>query len=846
MISTRSSARRSALVCTLFCLLFLTACGTGLLPRSTPGMGGGGGTNSVVGSFNKALGFNGAVGVLTVLGSRLYVGGSFIANGPQKTPYITAFNGNSPDAHFPSGDGFDGIVYSIVPAADGSGDVYIGGAFTSYNGTPNVNNLVRLNSDGSIDTAFNIGSGSTAGFNGGIFSIATAKDGSGDVYVGGSFASYNNTPNVNFITRLNADGSVDTAFNTGSGVTAGFDFVVYSIAPADDATGDVYVGGFFSSYNGTANVKGIARLNSDGSIDTAFDIGSGVTAGFDTFPVRIALAGDGSGDVYVGGIFSSYNNTPNVNNIVRLNSDGSIDSGFNIGSGATAGFNGQVQSVAPVGDGSGDVYVGGGFTSYNNTPDVRRITRLNPDGSIDAGFNTGNGGASGFNGFVGAIAPAGDGSGSIYVGGSFTSYNSTPEIRKIARLNSDGSIDTTFNADSRATSGFDSWVYSIALARDDSGDVYAGGNFTTYNQVSDVNRITRLNADGSIDAGFNIGSGSTAGFNGPVATIVPAIDGSGDVYVGGQFTSYNGTPDVRNITRLNPDGSIDAGFNTGSGGTAGFNNIVLVIALADDGSGDVYVGGAFTSYNGTTNINRITRLNPDGSVDATFNTGSGASAGFSAQVARIVPAADGSGDIYVGGSFNSYNSTPDVWAMTRLNSDGSIDSAFNIGSGSTAGFNGPVGAIALASDASGDVYVGGGFTSYNNTPDIRRITRLNSDGSIDMGFNTGSGAAAGFNNFVSNIASAVDGSGDVYVVGNFASYNGTVNVRRITRLNSDGSIDTAFNTGSGATAGFDYDVYYVVPAVDGSGAVYIGGNFSVYNAVTHAYISLLSKLGVSL
>ena len=66
------------------------------------------------------------------------------------------------------------------------------------------------------------------------------------------------------------------------------------------------------------------------------------------------------------------------------------------------------------------------------------------------------------------------------------------------------------------------------------------------------NYIIRLNADGSVDTGFFVGTG----FDSVVYTLAPATDGSGDVYVGGDFTSYQ-TTTASHIIALNPDGSID-------------------------------------------------------------------------------------------------------------------------------------------------------------------------------------------------------------------------------------------------------------------------------------------------
>jgi uncharacterized delta-60 repeat protein len=348
---------------------------------------------------------------------------------------------------------FDPTVNSVAPALDGSDDVYVGGDFTIYKDSA-ANRIARLNNNGSLDTGFVTGTG----FNGEVLFIAPANNGSGDVYVGGYFTSYNGT-DVGGIARLNLDGTLDTFFDTGTG----FDSDVRIVAPAIDGSGDVYVGSYSTSYNGTDVGSGLIRLNDDGSLDAGFITGSGWGQH------DIALATDGSGDIYVRG-----NSSPNF---ARLNDDGSIDADFDTG---PSGFNGDqsVWAVAAATDGSGDVYVGGFFNDYNGTA-TKGIVRLNSDGSLDTGFVVGDE----FERPISVITVAIDGSGDIYA--------DTKDDGGIRRINDDGSLDTGF----ATGSGFNSSPRSIALATDGSGDVYLGGRFTHYN-ASPVDSLVRLTAGG--------------------------------------------------------------------------------------------------------------------------------------------------------------------------------------------------------------------------------------------------------------------------------------------------------------------------------------------------------------
>ncbi len=350
-------------------------------------------------------------------------------------------------------------------------------------------------------------------FNAGIYAVATQSD--GKVLVGGIFTNINevesNTNTVyNRIARLNADGSLDTTFNIGLGVSN----AVTAVKLQSD--GKVLIGGSFTSVNGTARNR-IARLNVDGSLDTTFNIGSGLDG--DVSISSLIVQPDGK--VLIGGSFTSVNGTTR-NRVARLNTDGSLDTAFNIGVGA----NNTVIAVGLQPDGK--VLIGGSFTSVNGAA-RNRIARLNADGSLDTTFNTG----SGLDSDVLSLAIQSDGK--VLVGGSFASVNGTARNR-IARLNADGSLDTTFDVGLGASS----IIYALTLQPDSK--VLIGGNFTSFNGTA-INRIARLNTDGSLDTTFDIGSGAS--------NIVYALtlQPDGNILAGGSFGAIGGA--IRNrIARL--------------------------------------------------------------------------------------------------------------------------------------------------------------------------------------------------------------------------------------------------------------------------------------------------------
>ncbi|UOR00198.1 delta-60 repeat domain-containing protein (plasmid) [Hymenobacter sp. 5317J-9] len=193
--------------------------------------------------------------------------------------------------------------------------------------------------------------------------------------------------------------------------------------------------------------------------------------------------------------------------------------------------------------------------------------------------------------------------------------------------------------------------------------------------------------------GFN---GAGSGANSIVRAVVVQPDGK--VLVGGDFTAYNGAASPRGVLRLNPDGSLDNTFNPGG---AGVDGAVYALALQPDGK--VLVGGFFVSYNGASSPDYLLRLNANGSLDTSFNPGG---AGASSAVYALAVQPDGS--VLVGGGFTAYNTNPAApdYVM-RLRSTGLLDTSFNpVGAGGT---NGVVNALALQPD--GKVLVGACLTT---------------------------------------------------------------------------------------------------------------------------------------
>jgi uncharacterized delta-60 repeat protein len=342
---------------------------------------------------------------------------------------------------------------------------------------------------GSLDITFNPGTGAND------LVVCIGVHTNGQILIGGNFGSVNGSTR-HYIARLNAYGGLDGSFDPGDGPNG----LVGSLAVQPD--GKVIIGGAFSFVNGL-NRPGIARLRADGSLDLSFNPVSG--------PSGSMLVLQTNGQILVTG-----GNGPSI---ARLNADGLVDPAFDPGSGASGG---PVVCVAVQPDGK--MLVGGAFTSFNGI--VRKyVARLNSNGSLDDGFMPDQIIGTGFSYVIRCMVVQGDGR--ILIGGSFQTINGYTR-HNVARLNADGSLDLTFTSGS----GVSDNVFALALQPD--GKVVVGGTFTGVNGVTQ-NRIARLNGDGSLDTTFNSGSGANSD------VLAVALQPDGKVLLGGTFSGFNGT-----------------------------------------------------------------------------------------------------------------------------------------------------------------------------------------------------------------------------------------------------------------------------------------------------------------
>ncbi len=352
-----------------------------------------------------------------------------------------------------------------------------------------------------------------------------------------------------------------------------------------------------------------------------------------------------------------------------------------------------------------------------------------------------------------------------------------------------GTLDLTFNADP----GFNGEVFALQLQED--GKVLAGGDFTLANSIA-RSRIARLNADGSLDTGFQQGMG---GANGPVRSVLLQTDGR--ILLAGGFTQVNGAARNR-LARLLTDGQLDTSFNPG----VGADGTVFILAETFSGTNrTILMGGAFNTVNGQVRQG-LARLKNNGALDETFS--SSLTIGGAVYAIAVYPTNSiHAGKILIGGNFQSVNGQSRN-SIARLNPDGTLDVSFDPGSGA----NEAVRAIAIQAD--GKVLIGGAFTSYRGQA-VNRFARLTVNGLLDATFNVGQGA----NDTVEAIKVLADNR--ILLTGQFTSASGLYR-SRITRLLPSGAADASINFEEGANSA----VHTVVIQPDDM--MVIAGSFTMY------------------
>ncbi len=750
-----------------------------------------------------------------------------------------------PDLNFPDVQ-LNGESSSVAVLGDGSILVDTRGSGYTISGF-SYQDMARLNGHGTLDRRFRPGVGM-----GTVSAMAVQAD--GRVVLGGGFASVGGVLRTN-LARINPDGTLDASFNPSA------DSDVNSMALQPD--GKLVIGGGFIKVNGVARA-GLARINPDGTLDTGFNPKvSGVQG--------VAIQEDGK--LVIAGYFTTVGGTSR-RLLARLNADGTLDQAFNAGViGGTAVYEVAVQA-------DGKVVFVGDFTKIGGTTGVSRklVARVNADGTPDLTFDpqptvetTGGNGP-----WYSSLALQADGK--ILVGSYFSKMGGLAR-KSLARLNPDGSVDTTFDA--RLASSGNSQVSAYSLAVRPDGKVVVVGYFQSAGSetrhslavllndpatqsltVPDSSRIEWLRGGSSPEAqyvAFELSTDRGASWSSlGLATRIAGgweltglnlpnnclVRGSARV-IGGLVQAVTAIPSSAPPLVVKPIGTIEVDEDAPPT-VINLRNVFqdtetasadLVYSLKVDGTDDPNtIAPSLDSAAGTLTLTYGARRHGSAemTVRATDAAGLWVEDSFTVTV-KTVPDGD-PGDLDPG-----YKPAPassvgllavqadgkaivNFNGLQRLNADGSVDAGF---SPNQANYPGLLGSAAVQNN--GSIIIGGSFSSTG--PEGRtNIARLNADGTLDMGFNAIVHTTTSFNpGSVNSIAVQADGR--ILITGDFTRVNGVVR-NYVARLNSDGTLDTTFNPNPSGFPQPPFDVRVVQSAVQADGRILLWGSFTKIAGVT--------------
>ena len=672
-----------------------------------------------------------AVHAIAYDGSNYYIAGDFNYIGPNAANIakITTTS-TDPNLSYPN---IKGDVYCMIP--DGSGGIYIGGAFTKV-GDSTRSYLAHITSTGSVDNW-------NPNPNGYVNALNISN---GKLYVGGSFTRIEGIfTKYQYIARFDvSDGSLDTAWHPkpNSQVLA----VVVN-------NSNIYLGGYFTELD-TLTVPYLAKVNNtDGGVDTTWKPKPNTAV--------YSLVTDGA-YLYCGGGFTTMQDTLSISKLARVKlSDGTTDEDWH------PNPNGAVNSIIyndPY------LYLGGEFTSIGG--ELRKYAaKIDTSGSVSASW------APNINNSVKMVYLGGS---YVYIGGQFTSVNAVTRYGLARLSDADATLDATWDPDvhdnNSSQTNYDGAVGTIYCMVKNSDDIIIGGRFITLNGLK-RSKIAKISSNGEVDASW-----SSDNINGSIRAI--AIDGN-DIYIGGYFTEI-GTTGRNRLAKLSAsDGSLDANWNPSANyyvdaivvtsdnvfcggqfwevnsktrrgvvkidktyGTvdndwkADVGNSETVFALAVDGS-DIYVGGNFTSIDGES-IEKLAKvgISSTGVVNTGWNP---------APNSTVYSLAMINSNLYVGGSFTQIDNESISYFAKVNPSTGSVDNGWNPN---------VVGTVYSISEKGSDLLIGGSFTSVNGETH-KYVAIINSS------------SATPLSSFAPNLGSGVKavngGSGGVLVGGTFTN-----------------------------------------------------------------------------
>jgi len=388
---------------------------------------------------------------------------------------------------------------------------------------------------------------------------------------------------------------------------------------------------------------------------------------------------------------------------------GSLDSSFGSDGKVITVFGTSNESANSIAiQSNGKIVVAG--SSSNGTNNEFTVTRYNTDGSLDSSFDSDGKVTTTIGSNADAFSVAIQSDGKIVLAGNAI-IGGRDEIA-VARYNTDGSLDSSFDSDGKVTTTIGEADYAASVVVQSDGKIVVAGSSATGGDSNFA--LIRFNTDGSLDPSFDpavtpIGSANDEAYS-------VAIQSNGKIVVAGY--SDNGAQRVFAVARYNTDGSLDSSFNSDGKVTTAIGSDDLAKSVAIQSDGKIVVAGS--SSNGSDNDFALIRYNTDGSLDSSFASDGKVITvfGSSGEFANSV-ALQSDGKIVVAGS--SDNGAQRVFAVARYSADGSLDSSFDSDGKVTTAIGSGDFAFSVAIQSDGKIVVVG--SSNNGSDDDFAILR---------------------------------------------------------------------------------------------------------------------------
>jgi uncharacterized delta-60 repeat protein len=472
--------------------------------------------------------------------------------------------------------------------------------------------------------------------------------------------------------RMLSNGAADPEFGQNGLAVLSFGFSYVTIkALAMQSDGKILVSGIANAASSTVFLT--SRLNANGAPDSTFGINGIVTAGkVSSLSNRVSVAIQPDGKILLAGTTTGESTDAML--LYRLNLDGTLDNTFGVTGFQTAIIGTSHDLISALAIGADGKITAAGASSSNTTL-LMSVARYLPDGSPDhdldqVGFKNipFNGLDEGTNlGIILSMALQPDGK-TVLMGETYQNQFKFG----LSRINPDGSLDSTFGTNGKIIYSFGASSEPSAMTLLPNGKiVVTGWNSDTPGHGNVV--VAQLNSNGTLDSTFNNNGFLIINFGHNSAAYKVSSQSDGKIVVVGNV-NVGGVHQYA-LARINPDGTLDSSFGTGGKATTSFGSAlsagIQTIAFQPDGK--IVAGGYGNNPNLSSFIPSITlaRYNPNGSLDATFGNGGTVVTKVDGGVQTYSLALESDGKIVVAGCLS--NDVSD-FALLRYKSTGTLDS----------------------------------------------------------------------------------------------------------------------------------------------------------------------------